>query len=210
MVKRILSPGTPDPRLEDRHICHAHSESWIVLPSLLVDAVKTDRRQHESCRVEQNIVCWCRRHRHTRAATRADYDQRLYRYSLAAAIHLRLNSLLQLIADLPSAGAMALVEHRAFLSSVLTRQLNRRQLIDPTHDYPPAPVVPVAGPSYTSKAPGVDSGPAPAPAPSKDNVVNYIAEEETVRNDYADWFGVSGEWGSNAVLGAKDEEICEE
>lgn len=109
---------------------------------------------------------------------------------------------------------MALVEHRAFLSSILTRQSTRRQLIDPTHHYPPAPVVPVAGPSYTSKAPAAGSGSGPTstsePGPSKKNVVNYIAEEETVRNDYADWFGVSGEWGSNAVLGAKDEEICEE
>lgn len=46
--------------------------------------------------------------------------------------------------------------------------------------------------------------------PSKLKVVNYVSEEETVRNDYPAWYGVSGRWGSEYVHGAAAPEICEE
>ena len=90
----------------------------------------------------------------------------------------------------------ALVAHRAFLDDVLTRQASRRALVDPAHPFPEQPLRP---------EPAVVSA-----QPSKANVVNHVPEEETIRNDYAGWYGVSGAFGSNHVLGAGDEEICEE
>jgi mRNA (2'-O-methyladenosine-N6-)-methyltransferase len=98
---------------------------------------------------------------------------------------------------------MALVEHRAFLNSILERQSSRRWTIDPAHTLPPAPRLSSASSGFLDEAES-------SAGPSKANVINYVGEEETVRNDYAAWYGVSGEWGSNAVLGARDEEICEE
>jgi mRNA (2'-O-methyladenosine-N6-)-methyltransferase len=40
--------------------------------------------------------------------------------------------------------------------------------------------------------------------------VNYVEEEETVRNDLTERYVQSGEFGSNYILGAGDTEICEE
>jgi mRNA (2'-O-methyladenosine-N6-)-methyltransferase len=111
----------------------------------------------------------------------------------------------------------ALVEHRNYLSDVLARQAARRRLADPEHDYAPLPTLAHdrraiprdyassshAGPSKTAKGKA-------ASAPKKDNVVNYIAAEEALRNDYAAWYGVSGQFPSNYVLGAGDDEICGE
>ncbi|WVR09721.1 hypothetical protein IAU60_006797 [Kwoniella sp. DSM 27419] len=98
----------------------------------------------------------------------------------------------------------ALVEHRTFLDDILNRQAKRRSLIDPGHVFPAAPTLTerpdVA--SNTLKGAAVEA--------SKDSVVNYIAEEETVRNDHTAWYGASGEFGSNYVLGAKEGQICEE
>lgn len=109
-----------------------------------------------------------------------------------------------------------LVEHRRHLSDVLARQAARRRVADPSHRYAQQPLLshehrPIypqveAGPSSTGKGKAV---PSPS-GPSKDNVVNYIAAEEAVRNDSAAWYGVSGEFPSNFVLGAGDAEICEE
>lgn len=102
----------------------------------------------------------------------------------------------------------ALVEHRSYLSDIVARQAARRRLADPEHTYAPLPVLvhdrsAIAGPSKTAKGKA-------ASAPAKDNVVNYISAEEALRNDYAAWYGVSGEFPSNYVLGAGDEEICGE
>lgn len=93
----------------------------------------------------------------------------------------------------------ALIEHRAFLSDILSRQHDRRAAIDPDHDFPLQPEIT-----------GYDH-PTPAQAgPSKRHVVNYIEEEETVRNDLSGWYVQSGEFGSNHISGAADSEICEE
>jgi mRNA (2'-O-methyladenosine-N6-)-methyltransferase len=98
----------------------------------------------------------------------------------------------------------ALVDHRTYLSDVLARQVERRRLADPGHEYAAQPALayassqPTAGPSNTSKG------------KTKANVVNYIGAEEAVRNDYAAWYGVSGEYPTNHVLGAGDDEICDE
>lgn len=62
----------------------------------------------------------------------------------------------------------------------------------------------------SARQPSDDTPRAPSPTPSKRNVANYIPAEEAVRNDYAAWYGVSGDWPSNYVLGAGSEEICEE
>jgi mRNA (2'-O-methyladenosine-N6-)-methyltransferase len=95
----------------------------------------------------------------------------------------------------------ALTAHRAFLGDVLARQAERRKLVDKAHTFPAAPTVSEAGPSRPR---------APVASNSKLNVANYVVAEETVRNDYCEWYGVSGEWGSNYVLGVGQEEICEE
>lgn len=97
---------------------------------------------------------------------------------------------------------MALVEHRSYLSSVLERQARRRAAVGGA--YAPQPVLPSAvscpSPPSTSDVKGK----------AKANVTNYVPAEEAVRNDYAARYGVSGEFPSNYVLGARDGEICEE
>ncbi|ORY26151.1 MT-A70-domain-containing protein [Naematelia encephala] len=93
-----------------------------------------------------------------------------------------------------------LAAHHSFLTGVLDRQSRRRQAVDPDYTYSPPP-------SLTFAA---STKPSEPTAPSKENVVNYIKQEETIRNDYTTWYGVSGEFGSNYVLGAGDNEICEE
>ena len=92
-----------------------------------------------------------------------------------------------------------LTAHRTFLADVLTRQAARRAQIDPTGTFPPQPTVdhPPSPPSESAQ-------------PSKANVTNYVAGEETIRNDYTAWYGASGEFGSNHILGAADDEICVE
>ncbi|KAL7418578.1 regulatory protein [Cryptotrichosporon argae] len=91
----------------------------------------------------------------------------------------------------------ALVAHRAFLDDVLARQAARRAVADPQQMLPPAP------------APGTPPPPPPPGPPAKTNVANYVPAEEAVRNDHADWYGVSGECGIEYVLGARDN-VCEE
>lgn len=93
--------------------------------------------------------------------------------------------------------------HRDFLASVQERQARRRRLIDASHAFPSLP--PIAG--RKTSAPLETNAEA---GPSKLNVVNYVPEEETVRNDYCAWYGASGRWGSEYIKGAADNEICEE
>jgi hypothetical protein len=93
----------------------------------------------------------------------------------------------------------ALVAHRAFLGGILDRQTKRRAAIDPTYAFPPAPEVSGTG----RKLPSAGTN-------TKLNVANYVVAEETVRNDYCEWYGASGEWGSNYILGAEPDQICEE
>lgn len=104
----------------------------------------------------------------------------------------------------------AIAEHRSFLADIQARQAARRAAADSSLDWQPQPMLNAfgnggqnaqAGPSGTSK--GVDYI-------SKLNVANYIPEEESVRNDYAAWYGASGQWGSNFVLGAEERQVCEE
>ncbi|OCF39790.1 hypothetical protein I317_06399 [Kwoniella heveanensis CBS 569] len=109
----------------------------------------------------------------------------------------------------------ALAEHRAFLLDILSRQAERRSLVDPAdtrQNLAPQPTlrdyVPSTSSSKYQNSQSITS--TPGAGPSKSNVVNYVAEEETIRNDLPGWYGASGELGSNYVLGAKDEEICEE
>jgi hypothetical protein len=96
----------------------------------------------------------------------------------------------------------ALSTHQAYLGDVLTRQRVRRLLIDPVGALPSQPEVtlPIG---YTDDE-QVQAG------PSKANVKNYVPAEETIRNDYCAWYGVSGENGGEFILGAEDHEICEE
>lgn len=96
----------------------------------------------------------------------------------------------------------ALSAHRSFLSDILARQAERRSVIDPSYAFPTAPEVSESGPS---RRPPTTTG-----TNTKLNVANYITAEETVRNDYCEWYGASGEWGSNYILGAEPDQICEE
>lgn len=101
----------------------------------------------------------------------------------------------------------ALTEHRSFLSDILTRQYERRRLIDPGHTFLPQPSV--TGHTPRDDTFGEASGQAVA-GPSKRRIVNYVQEEETVRNDLSGWYVQSGEFGSNYIHGAAEKEICEE
>lgn len=99
----------------------------------------------------------------------------------------------------------AIASHQSFLAETQKRQAARRAVIDLAYAWQSLPILNSgnahAGPSGTSKA--VDYI-------SKVNVANYVPEEESVRNDYAAWYGASGQWGSNFVLGADEGQICEE
>jgi len=93
----------------------------------------------------------------------------------------------------------AIAAHRAFLSDILNRQSSRRAEIDPTQTFPDQPIIDHQ--SLVAKE---------ASELSKGNVINYVSGEETIRNDYAGWYGVSGDFGSSHILGAGENEICEE
>lgn len=95
----------------------------------------------------------------------------------------------------------ALAAHQAYMAQVLDRQSIRRSLVDPVHDFPLQPEVKGYLPRLHQNA---EAG------PSKRHVVNYVEEEETVRNDLAERYVQSGEFGSNYIFGASDQEICEE
>jgi hypothetical protein len=95
---------------------------------------------------------------------------------------------------------IALAAQQSELQSVQRRQRARRKLIDPDYQYPAQPAI-TSGPSLADDEGGV---------PDKGHVVNYVQAEETIRNDYCAWYGISGEIGGGFVLGAEDHEICEE
>ena len=91
----------------------------------------------------------------------------------------------------------AIATHRAFLHSILDSQAERRQRIQGA--FPPQPPVT-----------GYESAHSVVAGPSKSNVLNYIPGEESVRNDTSEWYGLSGEWGANHLLGCADDEVCSE
>lgn len=93
-----------------------------------------------------------------------------------------------------------LQSHTDFLQSILHRQKRRRLIIDPAHPFHAQVELSVPESRLDTSLPG----------PSKDNVINYIPGEETVRNDYTAWYNSSGISGADYMLGAKDSEICEE
>lgn len=88
--------------------------------------------------------------------------------------------------------------HQQYLAIILDRQKRRRKAIDPDHAF---------SPQYQLSSSALPSSTGEA---SKDNVVNYVPAEETVRNDYTAWYTASGVPGANYILGARDHEICEE
>ncbi|KGB76743.1 transcription regulator [Cryptococcus deuterogattii 99/473] len=103
-----------------------------------------------------------------------------------------------------------LAEHRAFLNFILDRQAERRRLVDPDTVFPTQPVICGRIPRAISHAASYnDEGKGEGRA-IKDNVVNYVKEEETIRNDYCEWYGATGECGSSFIMGAEGEDICSE
>ena len=93
--------------------------------------------------------------------------------------------------------------HAEFLDGVLERQKRRRKVIAPDHLFPPAPTL------HNRQGSSLLTGEANE-TESKENVINYLADEETVRNDYTAWYNRSGIPGSDYILGANDTNICEE
>lgn len=103
-----------------------------------------------------------------------------------------------------------LAEHRAFLNFILDRQAERRRLVDPDTVFPTQPVICGRILRAISHAASYnDEGKGEGRA-IKDNVVNYVKEEETIRNDYCEWYGATGECGSSFIMGAEGEDICSE
>jgi mRNA (2'-O-methyladenosine-N6-)-methyltransferase len=101
----------------------------------------------------------------------------------------------------------ALAAHRDYLAEVLDRQATRRQLVDQGYLFTPQPKIKGYRPAQkTSRDADINAD----AGPSKRHVVNYVDEEETVRNDLTERYVQSGEFGSNYILGAGDTEICEE
>nr|XP_018263032.1 uncharacterized protein I303_04522 [Kwoniella dejecticola CBS 10117]OBR85190.1 hypothetical protein I303_04522 [Kwoniella dejecticola CBS 10117] len=119
-----------------------------------------------------------------------------------------------------TATATAISRHQTFLDDIISRQSKRRKLIDPSYTFPNLPIL--SSSPFSSPTPGNDAldqstalnvgSPSKAKEKEKENVVNYVKEEETIRNDYSAWFGRSGSGRlpSIYILGAKDQEICEE
>lgn len=103
-----------------------------------------------------------------------------------------------------------LAEHRAFLNSILDRQAKRRRLIDPEAVFPTQPVIRGRIPRATHYTISKDDEGEEDGQISKENVVNYVNEEETIRNDYCEWYGATGECGSNFIMGAEGDDICSE
>lgn len=102
-----------------------------------------------------------------------------------------------------------LVQHRSFLSDILTRQHDRRRHIDPGHTFDPQPEITGYEPGHGIASGSGEDGTGEA-GPSKRHITNYVSEEETVRNDLSGLYVQSGEFGSNHIFGANDKEICEE
>ncbi|OCF74332.1 hypothetical protein I204_04703 [Kwoniella mangroviensis CBS 8886] len=102
----------------------------------------------------------------------------------------------------------AISSHSTFLEDIRNRQTKRRRTIDPEYTFPHQPKLHF---NIRREPPPVGESTLGDLA-SKHNVTNYVKEEETIRNDYCDWFGRSeeNEFPSNWILGARDEEICEE
>ncbi|WWD03279.1 hypothetical protein V865_001330 [Kwoniella europaea PYCC6329] len=102
----------------------------------------------------------------------------------------------------------SIASHSTFLQDILNRQTKRRKTIDPDYTFPHQPEVR----SNNHREPSPVSESTLGDLASKRNVINYVKEEETIRNDYCDWFAKSkeNEFPSNWILGARDEEICEE
>ena len=98
----------------------------------------------------------------------------------------------------------ALASHQAYLGDVLARQRARRRLVDPEAVYLAQPEITLPLGYATGEDNENQAG------QSKANVTNYVAAEETIRNDYCAWYGVSGQEGGDFILGAEDHEICEE
>ncbi|WVN87666.1 uncharacterized protein L203_102852 [Cryptococcus depauperatus CBS 7841] len=111
---------------------------------------------------------------------------------------------------------VAIAEYRAFFNSVLDNQAERRKFFAPNHTFPAQPAILGRASKEGSKSTQEPSEKIQSrrtseeEQPSKENVVNYVKDEETVRNDYCEWYNHSGEYGSNFIMGAKDDEICAE
>lgn len=118
-----------------------------------------------------------------------------------------------------------LASHSALIMNIRSYQQDHRRqlqrLRSPPQELLNLPLIPSPPPSPTS-----DDSPPPTPVaaprglqrpdlpPAKrarlTRYVNYVPEEETIRNDYSQRYVDAGEWPQNWVLGAEPEHRFEE
>lgn len=117
-----------------------------------------------------------------------------------------------------------LAEHAALISRVRSNQQQHRkdiQTIQPVpHELLKLPLIPSRSPSPQSEED------TPPPSPQRNRLIrpdlslvkkaratrylNYVPDEETIRNDYSQRYVDGGEWPQNWVLGAEPEHRFEE
>lgn len=90
---------------------------------------------------------------------------------------------------LPSERSSVIDDHRAFLTQIEARRAKRRRLLHNPADSPTD---------------------LPEEASGSRGLVNYFKAEETIRNDYAVDYIISGEWAGNRIKGVEKDEECKE
>jgi mRNA (2'-O-methyladenosine-N6-)-methyltransferase len=124
---------------------------------------------------------------------------------------------------LTSANAL-LAEHAALISRIRTTQKQHRRSL---HSIQPTPHELLGLPMIPSRSPSPEpEDESPPPSPQRNPLlrpdlsiikkaratryINYVPEEETIRNDYSQRYVDGGEWPQNWVLGAEPEHRFEE
>ena len=121
-----------------------------------------------------------------------------------------------------SSASDLLASHSALISRIRQSQLNHRRqlraLPSPPHELLRLPLIPSPAASPSPSPPsspkeGLKPLRADLPPAKRARVaryVNYVPEEETIRNDYSQQYVDGGEWPQNWVLGAEPENRFEE
>ena len=121
------------------------------------------------------------------------------------------NDLLAAHSALISKARQSQQNHRQKLHSIqspVVVELLRLPLIPSPASAPSSPTEEV--PPQQNKAPPLRSDLPPAKRARAARYMNYVPEEETIRNDYSQRYVDGGEWPQNWVLGAEPEHRFEE
>lgn len=121
-----------------------------------------------------------------------------------------------------------LADHSALISKIRADQQHRRRALQIIHPTPHELLeLPLISSPPRSPSPDEDDDETPPPSPLQNprlvgqnltavkharalRFLNYVPEEETIRNDYAQRYVDGGEWPQNWVLGAEPEHRFEE